>query len=119
MGDREGSFAGALDNNVNARPSLEYDGLYELSFIRDDQEVAQTTLEIDQGLFQIHVTNSDRNRFEAHGFVLDDGTLVLDNGAEANFSMVAEAQIDPDTLKIEGLYTVGDLVGEVRGRHAD
>ena len=119
--DREGSFAGSLDNQPIYQPSPEYDGLYDLSFIRDDQEVAVTSLHIDHGRFTVRVVNSAGSRFDANGFVSEDGTLALLGTEPAD--VLAEAFIDPDTKQIKGIYSFGrgedTLMGDILGKEAD
>jgi pentapeptide MXKDX repeat protein len=119
--DREGSFAGSLDNQPIYQPSSEYDGLYDLSFIRDDQEVAVTSLHIDHGRFTVRVVNSAGSRFDANGFVSEDGTLALLGTEPAD--VLAEAFIDPDTKQIKGIYSFGrgedTLMGDILGKEAD
>ena len=119
VGDRSGSFAGALDNQATSKLSIEFDGFYELSFIRDDDEVASTILEIRDGRFAVRVVNDDGMSFEGRGFISEDGTLVLDNGKSAQFTIIAEALLDVETGKIEGLYSVGPKVGLIIGKRAD
>jgi hypothetical protein len=117
--EREGSFAGSLENQALSAPSPAYDGLYDLSFIRGGDEVAVTTLNIRNGRFVTNVVNRDGQRFNAEGFVSEDGTITLSNGASADFSVIAEGHIDLEEGLIEGLYSVGPLVGLVKGRPAD
>ena len=119
--DWEGSFLGSLENQAIYRPSPEYDGLYDLSFIRDEQEVAVTSMSIDQGRFSLGIVNSSGLRFEAQGFVSEDGTLAL-LGTNP-IDVLAEGYIDPDTKSIKGIYVVGRgeeaLIGDISGREAD
>ncbi len=118
---REGSFAGSLENQPIYQPSPEYDGLYDLSFIRAEQEVAVTSMAIDQGRFSLVVVSASGARFEANGFVSEDGTLALLGTAPSD--VLAEGFIDPDTKNIKGIYAVGRgiqaLVGDIHGREAD
>ena len=119
IGEREGTFAGSLENQALSAPSPAYDGLYDLSFIRGGEEVAVTTLSVRNGRFTIKVVNREGQRFEADGFVAEDGTMTLSNGRGGDFSVIAEGHIDVEEGLLEGLYSVGPLVGAVRGRPAD
>ena len=121
MVEREGSFAGSLNNQPLYLPSPAHDGLYQLSFMRGGQEVAVTTMQIDQGRFQLGVVNTEGQRFSASGFVSEDGTLALLGVQPAE--VIAEAYIDPDTKKIEGIYAMGRganaMIGDITGQGAD
>ncbi len=117
--DREGEFAGSLETRALSAPSPELDGLYDLSFIREGEEVAVTTLQVHGGRFSVEVVNRDGLRFSAEGFVSEDGTVTLTSGRGTDFAVIAEGHIDADTHRIEGLYAVGSLVGDVKGRRAD
>ena len=121
MVEREGTFAGSLENRPIYQPSPEYDGLYELSFIRDDLEVAVTSMLIDHGRFTVSLVSVSGDRFSATGFVSEDGTLAL-LGSEPS-EVLAEGFIDPDTRKIKGIYSIGRqdsaLMGDIFGREAD
>ena len=119
--EREGSFAGSLDNQPTAHPTTLHDGLYLLSFIRGNSEVAVVTTHIDQGDFSVGVATATGEVFEARGFVSSDGTLTM--LSLPPHSMFAEAYIDPDSRKIEGVYSVAHdgqtLVGDLRGGVSD
>ena len=119
--EQEGSFLGSLENQAIYSPSPGYDGLYDLSFIRDEQEVAVTSMNIDQGRFSLRVVNSSGLHFEAHGFVSEDGTLAF-LGTNP-IDVLAEGFIDPDMKSIKGIYAVGRgeeaLIGDINGREAD
>ena len=117
--EREGTFAGSLENQALSAPSPAYDGLYDLSFVRGGEEVAVTTMSVRNGRFTIKVVNQEGQRFEADGFVAEDGTMTLSNGRGGDFSVIAEGHIDVEEGLLEGLYSVGSLVGVVRGRPAD
>ncbi len=118
-GDRSGQFAGSLDNVLTSKQSIDFDNFYEISFIRDDEEVASTILEVREGKFFVQVVNDDGMAFEGSGFVSEDGTFVLDNGKSAQFTIIAEAQLDVDSGKIQGLYSIGPKVGVIVGKRAD
>ena len=119
--ERVGTFAGSLENRPIYQPSPEYDGLYELSFIRDDEEVAVTSMSIDHGRFSVNIVSVSGNRFSASGFVSEDGTMALLGAAPDE--LLAEGFIDPDTRKINGIYSIGRresvLIGDISGKEAD
>ena len=121
MVEREGTFAGSLDNHPVYRPSAAYDGLYQLAFVREGVEVAVTSLQIDHGQFSVNIVSAAGLRFTAQGFVSEDGTLALLGVTPSE--VLAEAYIDPDEKRIQGIYVIGrggdSLIGDIQGREAD
>ena len=117
----EGSFAGSLENQSIYQPSHEYDGLYDLSFIHDEQEIAVTPMSIHQGRLSLQIVTISGERFEANGFVSEDGTLTFLGTVPTD--ILAEGFIDPDTKSIKGIYKVNRgeeaLIGYMNGREAD
>ncbi len=120
-----GDFAGSRDNVATVPPSAEYDGSYEVAFVRNDVERAVAVMQIRDGRFAVSITNIDDARFQVYGFVTSDGTVVIDGDgdadaeAEASVRILAEATIDQETREVLGIYRIGDLTGVVRGKSSD
>jgi len=93
---------------------------YEVAFIRDEEEVANTTFEVKRGSFKTQITAEDGAIYIIDGFVTSDGTVVLAQATSTREAVIlAEASIDQDTLTIAGIYRAGDLVGAISGRKGD
>ena len=120
-GKTKGTFAGSLNNaSVDMLPVDDYDGGYELVFIRDGQQKAASVLVIQQGRFIFSTTNVDGETFRATGFATSDGTIVLhDAESESGFTIIAEAVIDQETGEIHGVYRIGNMIGLIKGVQAD
>ena len=119
--EHQGTFAGSLNNQPVFPLCSAHDGLYHLSFVRGNSEEAVTTIQINQGRFSTTVVSAMGARFEARGFVSEDGTLSLLSTIPDY--LFAEAYIDPDTRHIEGIYSASRggeaLVGDLRGEESD
>ncbi len=120
VGSDEGVLVGTKDGALlEQAPSRAYDGLYEVAFIRDDEEVAATTMDVKAGAFTTSITAEDGTRFDVRGFVTEDGSVVINEASGAAAIVMAEASLDQETFDIEGIYRAGDRVGRLHGRRAD
>jgi hypothetical protein len=112
-----GSKDGAL---LQQTPVDDFDGFYELGFIRDEDEVATGTLEFKKGRFSTQITGEDLTIIQVEGFVTSDGTVVLAEAvASSDAQVLAEASIDQDSFELTGIYRAGDRVGQIVGRKGD
>lgn len=117
----QGVIVGTKDGSlVGQAPVTDFDGNYEVAFIRDEEEVANTTFEVKRGSFKTQITAEDGAIYIIDGFVTSDGTVVLAQATSTREAVIlAEASIDQDTLTIAGIYRAGDLVGAISGRKGD
>ena len=113
VGTKDGSLVGQV-------PVTDFDGNYEVAFIRDEEEVANTTFEAKRGAFKTQITAEDGVVYLIDGFFTSDGTVVLAQATSTREAVIlAEASVDQDTLAITGIYRAGDLVGTISGRKGD
>lgn len=118
---QKGTIVGSRDGAlVGQTPVSDYDGGYEVAFVREADEVAVTTFEVKRGRFKTQVTAEDGALYELGGFITSDGTIVvLEAVAPTEALVMAEASIDQDTYAITGVYRAGPLVGTLHGRRSD
>lgn len=112
-----GSKEGAL---LLQSPVADFDGVYDVGFIRDDEEVATAVFEVKKGVFRTQITGEDLVIYQIEGFVTSDGTIVLSEAVSSSEATVlAEASIDQDTYALTGIYRAGASVGRIVGRQGD
>jgi len=112
-----GSKEGAL---LLQSPVPDFDGVYEVGFIREDEEVATATFEVKKGVFRTQITGEDLVIYQIEGFVTSDGTVVLSEAvASSEATVLAEASIDQDSFALTGIYRAGASVGRIVGRQGD
>ena len=116
-----GTIAGTKDGaNIDQNPVTDFDGGYEVAFIREEEEVAATTFEVKRGVFETQITAEDESVYQIQGYVTSDGTVVLAQAvASVDAVILAEASIDQDDFDITGIYRAGDRVGTIAGRKGD
>lgn len=117
----EGRFSGTLDGRLRGQdPSRLFDGTYALALSVGEDEIAATVVEVKEGRLATTIAVASGFRADVRGVVTDDGTIVLlDATNAAEWSVLAEANIDHEDGSIEGIFRAETTVGRITGRRSD